>query len=111
MVARCCRRCGAGGTEMRLEQRDERRHGAACVDAAVVLEVNDCEYQWEYRLVSATRIQLRLVAAPICHSCSEFQLFATRRNHSARTFNPKVAGSIPARPTSMPKSGPVRGPW
>src|SRR4051812_1643881 len=28
MVARCCRRCGAGGTEMRPEQRDERRHGA-----------------------------------------------------------------------------------
>src|SRR5437016_7265899 len=27
MVARCCRRWDAGGTETRLEQRDARRHG------------------------------------------------------------------------------------
>src|SRR6478752_4288486 len=28
MVARCCRQWSAGGTEMVLEQRDERRHDA-----------------------------------------------------------------------------------
>jgi hypothetical protein len=30
--------------------------------------------------------------------CSHLQLAATSRRRSLRTFNPKVAGSIPARP-------------
>jgi hypothetical protein len=70
-------------------------------NCAVADHVNGCEHQWEYGLVSANRSHPQLVAAPICDSCSEFQLFAARRNHSARTFNPKVTGSIPVRPTPL----------
>ena len=44
-------------------------------------------------------IQLQLVAESFCGSCSQIELAATRCSDIGRTFNPKVAGSIPARPT------------
>src|SRR5882724_6521761 len=74
------------------------RHSGAGLDAVVAHEVNSREYLREYGLVSGGCFQLQLVAEPICGSCSQFQLVVTRRNHSARTFNPKVTGSIPVRP-------------
>jgi hypothetical protein len=52
----------------------------------------------EYRLVSAARNSLQLGAAAKPVRCSHFQLAAAGRSRSGRTFNPKVAGSIPARP-------------
>jgi hypothetical protein len=58
-------------------------------DPAVAYHVNGCEHQWEYRLVSASCSDLQLVAASIRGSCSQFQVFAAGRNHSARTFNPR----------------------
>ncbi len=57
-----------------------------------------CEYEWEYGPVSATCISLYFVAALDWPTCRRFQLSAVRRSCSSRTFNPKVAGSSPARP-------------
>src|SRR6266511_3638613 len=54
-----------------------------------------------YRLVSVRCVLLQFVAMPIGVSCSPFRFDAVRFSSSSRTFNPKVAGSIPARPTSF----------
>jgi hypothetical protein len=43
---------------------------------------------------------LQFVATVIDGSCSAFQSGAVRFSLSSRTINPKVAGSIPARPTT-----------
>ncbi len=57
------------------------------------------EYGWEYRRVSVIVSILQFAAATTPNGCRLFQLAATRRRRSGKTFNPKVAGSIPARPT------------
>jgi hypothetical protein len=56
------------------------------------------EYDWEYRLVSGTGTTLQFAAATTPGSCGLLQLVAFRRRHSRKTFDPKVVGSIPARP-------------
>ena len=56
------------------------------------------EYDREYRLVSGTRTILHLAAATNPGTRRLFQLVAVLRKRSAKTFNPKVVGSIPTRP-------------
>ena len=56
----------------------------------------------EYGLVSAPCSSLLLVATSHCRRCSHFQVGTVCWSDSSRTFNPKVAGSIPARPISKP---------
>jgi len=72
-----------------------------CADSderAVACQGTTREYEWEYRPVSVSRSLLLLGAASDRARCSHFQLLAEACSYSARTFNPKVAGSIPARP-------------
>jgi NAD(P)-dependent dehydrogenase (short-subunit alcohol dehydrogenase family) len=56
------------------------------------------EYGLEYRLVSARRSSQHLAAVRNLRSFSTMQPHADRCSDPARTFNPKVAGSSPARP-------------
>jgi hypothetical protein len=57
------------------------------------------EYRSEYRVVSASCSSLYLRALRLRLSCRHFQPAAFACRRLAKTFNPKVAGSIPARPT------------
>jgi hypothetical protein len=58
-----------------------------------------CAYGCAYRLVSARCYSPHLVAASRRLVRRHFQFAAARCSSFGRTFNPKVAGSIPARPT------------
>jgi hypothetical protein len=57
-----------------------------------------CAYKCAYRLVSIRCFLFQFVATLIGRIYSSFQLRAARFSLSGRTFNPKDAGSIPARP-------------
>src|SRR5204862_3940939 len=70
------------------------RARSRCVD----LPGDDCAYGCAYRLVSVTCILLQLLAESIRVRCGTFPTYAVGCGSSSRTFNPKVAGSIPARP-------------
>jgi hypothetical protein len=59
-----------------------------------------CAYRSAYRFVSIRCNTLQFVATSIGTSCSTFQFRSVRCSLLSRTFNPKVAGSIPARPIS-----------
>jgi hypothetical protein len=48
---------------------------------------------------------LQFAATTIRAICRLFQLLAFGRSFFGRTFNPKVAGSIPARPTARKTRG------
>ena len=50
-------------------------------------------------MVSVRHSQVRDVAVDVAGTCSTFPFGSACRIRSSRTFNPKVAGSIPARPT------------
>jgi hypothetical protein len=65
---------------------------------SVVLSDDEREYEWEYGLASMTCSSLQLASASTRYRCRQFQLRAVCCRGSARTFNPKVAGSNPARP-------------
>jgi hypothetical protein len=89
--------------------RKRQRHGGAptpCshphsrkdADRFVVEYVNKLGVQCAYRLVSARCSSLQFVATMIRAICSAFQFAAACCSLSSGTFNPKVAGSIPARP-------------
>jgi hypothetical protein len=56
-------------------------------------------YACAYRLVSATCNLLQFAATTIRLICSALQFRTACFSSSSRTFNPKVAGSSPARPT------------
>jgi hypothetical protein len=58
-----------------------------------------------YRLVSVNCALLQLAATIVCGSCSRFQPRALCCSSLSRTFDPKVAGSIPARPVTSAKNG------
>jgi hypothetical protein len=64
----------------------------------VVNGPNILRVQCAYRLVSGGGSWLQFVATMNGAICSKFQLRAARRSSSSRTFNPKAAGSNPARP-------------
>src|SRR6266540_3321099 len=69
------------------------------VNASLVVRADSsCAYTCAYRLISARCVLLQFVAAKLRPICSTFQLLAVRCSLCGRTFNPKVAGSIPARP-------------
>jgi hypothetical protein len=55
-------------------------------------------YECAYSLVSGYCASFQMVATYKRLICSTFPLTAAGRSSFARTFNPKVAGSIPARP-------------
>jgi hypothetical protein len=53
-----------------------------------------------------------LNASAIIPACRHFQFISTSSSRSRRTFNPKVAGSIPARPTQeIQVIARLRSPW
>ena len=56
------------------------------------------EYEGEYGLVSAICSSLQFASASTRGRCRQFQLSTACRIGSGGTFNPKVAGSNPARP-------------
>jgi len=56
------------------------------------------EYGREYRRVSGTCNTPQFAAAEIPCPCRLFQLVAVACSRFGKTFDPKVAGSIPARP-------------
>jgi hypothetical protein len=62
------------------------------------LRVHAREYESEYECVSATPSSLQLAASAKHIRCSTFPFAAPCLSRSTRTLNPKVAGSIPARP-------------
>jgi hypothetical protein len=76
--------------------------GSARKQSHVVRGGDKCAYGCAYRLVSATCSLLQFVAETIPARCSMYPFQAARFSPSSRTFNPKVAGSIPARPTHKP---------
>jgi hypothetical protein len=59
---------------------------------------NTCEYRCAYGRVSERYGSLHLVAVIIPPGCKCLQSDVACCSHSRRTFNPKVAGSTPARP-------------
>jgi hypothetical protein len=78
-----------------------RKHDSPRVVTSNVAHLGDtCAYGCAYRLVSVTCIWLQLVANAIPTRCSTFPCVSVRCSLLSRTFNPKVAGSSPARPTS-----------
>ena len=71
-------------------------------DCGLVVPSDDGrEYEWEYGLVSTTCSSLQFASASTRSRCRQFQLRTVCCRGSARTFNPKVAGSIPARPITI----------
>jgi hypothetical protein len=62
------------------------------------LAASAMEYESEYRLVSASCSSLYLRAEPLRASCRHFHPAALACRRLAKTFNPKVVGSIPTRP-------------
>jgi len=84
----------------------ERRSGYKLVQT-VASTSNSCEYEWEYGLVSTSCSSLQFVAAMNSGICSHFQFVAVRCGLFTRTFNPKVAGSIPARPNTSRSVKPI----
>ena len=81
-----------------------RRHSLAggWTLTSVVPSDDRREYEWEYGLVSATCSSLQFASASTRSRCRQFQLRTVCCRGSARTFNPKVAGSKPARPNREP---------
>jgi hypothetical protein len=65
---------------------------------AVASSGDACAYECAYRLVSADRFSPQFVATTNWPICSIFRLGANDFTLFGRTFNPKVAGSNPARP-------------
>jgi hypothetical protein len=63
-----------------------------------------CAYGCAYRFVSASFILLHFVATIVRGSCSTFRCLPACCSSLSRTFNPKVAGSIPARPIESEKT-------
>ena len=57
-----------------------------------------CAYRCAYTYVSAGGASLQLVASSHCPICRSFLLASGRCSSFARTFNPRGAGSSPARP-------------
>ena len=55
-------------------------------------------YEWEYGFVSGGHYLWRLGAGSEQRLCSYFRLAAAPNGAFCRPFNPKVAGSSPARP-------------
>ena len=70
-------------------------------DVRVVSLGNVCAYKRAYTLVSVGCISLLPTVATKWPSCSILPSRAARFRSFGRTFNPKVAGSIPARPIRM----------
>src|SRR5262249_35717926 len=64
----------------------------------VAVADDSCAYGCAYRVVSDQLSSLHLLADTNRPSCRMFQLAATRYLLPGWTFNPKVAGSNPARP-------------
>ena len=63
----------------------------------------------EYRCVSGTSNTPHFAAAVIPCPCRLFQLVAVPCSRFGKTFDPKVAGSIPARPMlELTRDGSVR---
>ena len=83
---------------------------AACqISLRVALFSNIVEYELEYRSVSARRRSLQLVALTRPAHRSHPQRDDSRCSSPGRTFNPKVAGSRPARPIEVPANAPFLG--
>ncbi len=77
--------------------------GSAHCRRAVVAPGNDRKYDWEYgALVSVPYSSLQFATTPNRSLYSAFPLLAVRYSLFSRTFDPKAAGSSPARPTSVP---------
>jgi hypothetical protein len=67
---------------------------------------DNCAYACAYRFVSARCLLLQFAGTTIRVICSALQFRAACFNSSSGTFDPKVAGSNPARPTSeVPANG------
>jgi hypothetical protein len=75
----------------------EHDRGTVCCDA-VALSGDYCAYGCAYRLVSGGRLLPQFVATTNWPICRIFRLGAIDFSLFGRTFNPKVAGSTPARP-------------
>jgi hypothetical protein len=73
-------------------RRGRRLEGSTIANAA-----QEREYECEYGVVSATCDSVQLLAFSNTPRCRHFQLYAACCIGFRRTFNPKVAGSIPAR--------------
>jgi hypothetical protein len=73
------------------------RQRASATPRSVVHTANASRVRW-----AQARLHMLHLASVRCNvddgSCSTFQSCAVRFSLSSRTFNPKVAGSIPARP-------------
>ena len=91
------------------EQHEHRHspesHSGTRWSPRVVPRANETRVRCAYRLVSAGRLLLQFVATMTSSICSTFQSRAARCSLSSRTFNPKVAGSIPARPIDLQGKG------
>ena len=99
--AEAARALATAGLAADAPPRDEAQNSSSdpsLVFVAVVCTDTKCVYRCAYRLASATRSSLQLRAAVIRSFCSFFQFIGTEGSLFRWTFNPKIAGSRPARP-------------